>query len=149
MTREMSLVLAALLVPLGAGAQSLIVDEKLELTVTRIERLLQWEQPLPNPPMAAHPGKEFVRLSLAAKWLGGATGDPCSTRAGEYELVDRAGGKVLGMTVQYNFVSGATGCQNFTVLFQQSPQGAALATLRFKGVETSLANVPEAAATPK
>ena len=125
-------------------AQSLTIENRVELTVAKVERLTKWQPGGSGPPVEATPGKEFVKLHLTARFLPSGPGDFCDTRAGDYELVDVNGGKVLGMTIDLVLepdTEWKRRCRTFAVEFQESPAGVALAKLRLKGSETDISKV--------
>lgn len=132
----------------GSGfGQSLTVEDKVTLTVTKIERVMERKVETPYGSQIHHPGKgaEFVKLTFAPRLLPDGTGDPCSFgssvplyKAGDYELVDSTDRKVLGMDVSWK----GEPCQSFTVLFQPSPVSATFVKIRFNGSEADLSKVP-------
>jgi hypothetical protein len=134
-----------------APAQSLTVENALELTVTKVERLTTWQAPGSQPPVAARPGKEFVKLHFTARFLAGASDKVCDIHADDYQLLDAAGEKVLGMTVDYVLAPDTEWkrrCKEFAVEFDESPVGAHLAKLRLKGAEADISAIPGAKGSP-
>jgi hypothetical protein len=132
-------------------AQSLTIENALELTVTKVERLTTWQPPGSDPPVVATAGKEFVKLHLTARFLAGASDKVCDIRAGDYQLLDARGGKMLGMTVDYVLAPDTEWkrrCREFAVEFQESPVGADLARLRLKGAEVDISKVRGAKGGP-
>ncbi len=133
-------------------AQSLTIEKQVELTAAKVERLTKWQPGGSGPPVDATAGKEFVKLHLTARFLASASGDFCDTRAGDYELVDVNGGKVLGMTIDLVLepdTEWKRRCKTFAVEFQETPVGVGLAKLRLKGFETDISKVPGASGGKK
>ena len=139
------------------AAQVMTIDGTLELRVMKIERVTQWKtlraETMENVTVAASPGHEFVRLQFGTRWLEGGAGDPCETGRGYvlapgYELRDARGGSVRGLVAEFKAPPGSSRCTDFTVLFQESPTGASLTTVRFKDAEMDISKVPGAKGSP-
>jgi hypothetical protein len=142
-----------------AAAQVMTIDGKLELKVVKIDRVTQWETlragTMEKMTVAASPGHEFVRVQFGARWLEGASGNPCELERGyvlptQYELRDASGGSVRSLFFTYKIPVGApdSGCTVFTMLFQESPAGASLTTVRFIDAEVDISKVPGAKGSP-
>jgi hypothetical protein len=142
-----------------AAAQSLNVGDKLELTVTKVERVTEWQPPGGSRWEPAAPGTEFAKLHFTPRWLAGASGDPCDTRAeslgnppvsrhGEYVLIDARDRQVAGIQFEYEWEPGSTGCKEFTILFGVSPKGVPLTKVRIRGSDADISQVPGAKGEP-
>jgi hypothetical protein len=139
----------------AADAPLMTLDGKLELKVTKIERVAQWKDfqqgTMEKMTVAASAGHEFVRVHFNARWLDNASGDPCEPASGYvlpplYTLHSVGGGSVRGLVAEYGIPVNAlrSGCTGFTLIFQESPAGASLLTVRFKDVEVDISRAPGA-----
>jgi len=137
-----------------AAAQSMTIDGKLELKVTKVERVTEWEAPgaRASALTSASSGNEFAKVHFTPRWLAGASGDPCSSKTGyiepgTYELLFGRGGSVRGMQSETSWGPNSSGCAEFTVLFQESPAGASLTKVRVKGSEADISKLQGAQGT--
>ena len=128
-------------------AQSLTVPGTFELTVTKVERLATWQPAGSEPPVAATAGKEFIRLYVTARLLAGGGDNVCQMSAGEFELFDTRGRRVVGMTVGYVLAPDTEWkrrCSAFTVEFEESPLGVGVVRLGFRESQGDISMVPGA-----
>lgn len=117
---------------------SLTVEDKLKLTVTKVERVTELRHYKPAK------GAEIAKVAFSGQLLSDRRGSLCSFESplieySDYELVDSTDRGFSGIGIEWAPARGL--CKGFTVSFELSPRGVSLARIRFDDNEADLSKV--------